>query len=126
MPTISLVRPMPLSERASQTQPSQPSQAFDTGADKQEPRCTTCSSGYLARQNVKTAFWEGDGLIVVSGIPALVCQSCGEQYYEDDTALKLDLMRGAGFTAATAVRSMRVPVFAFAASGRDRGAEKAP
>ena len=88
-----------------------------------QTRCTTCSSGVLAREEVKTAFWDNDGLVVVEGIPALVCEKCGEQYYEDDTAMKLDLMRGAGFSADTAVRSMTVPVFAFRASGPGLAAE---
>ena len=37
--------------------------------------------------------------------------------------MKLDLMRGAGFSAQTAVRSMTVPVFVFEAPGPDRKAE---
>jgi YgiT-type zinc finger domain-containing protein len=70
----------------------------------------------LARESVNTAFWQGGKLVVVEGIPALVCQSCGEQYYEDETAMKLDLMRGGGFRDAEAVRKLEVPVFAFAAA----------
>lgn len=86
--------------------------------------CTACAGGVLARQNVKTAFWEGERLVVVDGIPALVCQRCGEQYYEDDTAMKLDLMRGGGFSAAKAVRSITVPVFVFEAPGSGQRPEK--
>jgi YgiT-type zinc finger domain-containing protein len=83
-----------------------------------------CANAVLARDEVKSAFWEGERLVVVEGIPALVCQSCGEQYYEDDTAMKLDLMRGSGFSVQNAVRSLTVPVFVFEAPGPDRNAEK--
>nr|WP_249139087.1 type II toxin-antitoxin system MqsA family antitoxin [Actibacterium sp. MT2.3-13A] len=78
--------------------------------------CTSCSGGTLAAETVKAAFWEGERLVVVDGIPALVCRTCGEKYYEDETAMRLDLMRGAGFAPEKAVQSMTVPVFRFDAS----------
>ena len=94
-----------------------PDAAPASGADVHElSRCTNCSGGVLARRDVNTAFWQGTCLVVVEGIPALVCQTCGEQFYEDEIAMKLDLMRGAGFPADKAVRSMTVPVFDFGAS----------
>ncbi|MDH3265241.1 MAG: type II toxin-antitoxin system MqsA family antitoxin [Paracoccaceae bacterium] len=85
-------------------------------AEGEAARCTACAGGVLARESVNTAFWQGEQLVVVEGIPALVCQSCGEQFYEDETAMKLDLMRGRGFRDAKAVRKIDVPVFAFEAA----------
>ncbi|MDJ0631385.1 MAG: type II toxin-antitoxin system MqsA family antitoxin [Rhodobacter sp.] len=86
----------------------------------QEPmRCTACASGVLARQEVRSAFWQGDRLVVVEGIPALVCQSCGEQFYEDETAMKLDLMRGGSCATARAARTLTVPVFDFDAAKKE-------
>ena len=67
---------------------------------------------------MRSAFWQGEGLVVVEGIPALVCQSCGEQFYEDETAMKLDLVRGGGFATARAARTLTVPVFDFDAAKR--------
>ncbi len=32
----------------------------DPGAGRNRPRCTACASGVLARDEVKTAFWEGE------------------------------------------------------------------
>lgn len=83
-------------------------------ATRAEPAgCTSCSGGTLSPEKVKAAFWEGERLVVVDGVPALVCQNCGERYYEDETAMKLDLMRGSGFPPDKAADSMTVPVFQF-------------
>jgi YgiT-type zinc finger domain-containing protein len=70
---------------------------------------------------VKTALWSGERLVVIEDVPALVCQHCGDQFYEDETVMRLDMMRGGGFTGADAARQMTVPVFSFAASGRVAG-----
>ncbi|SHL57613.1 YgiT-type zinc finger domain-containing protein [Roseovarius marisflavi] len=113
---------MPLSELPDQAQEEHAAPASEATAE--QAMCTACSGGFLTRQDVKTALWEGEGLVVIEGIAALVCQSCGEQYYEDDTAMKLDLMRGTGFSAENAVRSMTVPVFVFETPGTDHEAEE--
>lgn len=113
---------MPLSERTRQTQEPHAAPASDATAE--QAVCTACSGGILAPQDIKTALWAGERLVVIEGIPALVCRSCGEQYYEDDTAMKLDLIRGSGFPAENAVRSMMVPVFVFETPGADREAGK--
>lgn len=114
---------MPLSERDPQNQQQEPHAAAAAAhVASEQTACTACARGVLARQDVKTAIWASERLIVVDGIPALVCQSCGEQYYEDQTAMKLDLMCGSGFLAENAASSMTVPVFDFAASGRSRAA----
>jgi YgiT-type zinc finger domain-containing protein len=73
--------------------------------------CTQCGEGELREQRVRSAFWEGDRLVVVEGIRALVCPACGEQFFDDDTAIRLDLLRGAGFPEAMARDELRVPVF---------------
>ncbi len=113
---------MPLSEANPKAQEPHAAPATDAAVD--QSRCTACSGGVLAQQEVKTAFWEGKGLVIVERIPALVCQSCGEQYYEDQTAMKLDLMRGSGFSTENAVRNMTVPVFEFDAARLGRAVEK--
>lgn len=59
--------------------------------------------------------WKGNALIVVEDIPALVCQSCGERYFEDETAMALDMMRGGRGTQGEPLRTMRVPVYSYAA-----------
>jgi len=62
--------------------------------------CTHCGSDDVSLTQVRSAFWHEDRLVIVEGIPALVCGSCSEQYFDDRTVVALDLLRG-------------VPVFAF-------------
>ncbi|CAK9065815.1 Pyruvate dehydrogenase E1 component subunit beta, partial [Durusdinium trenchii] len=69
---------------------------------------------------VKSALWDGDRLVVVEDIPALLCSACGEQFFEDRTALALDLMRGGGFPPGEAERQMTVEVFRYRSSEPDR------
>jgi len=62
---------------------------------------------------VRSAFWHDERLVVVKGIPAIVCSTCKEQYYDDSTMVVLDLMRGDGFPVEQAQDELRVPVFSF-------------
>ena len=85
------------------------------------PNCQSCGTGKLAPDRVKTALWSGESLVIVEDIPALVCQTCGEQFYQDETAMRLDMMRGAGFSRDRAARQMTVPVFTFETSSEGGG-----
>lgn len=76
--------------------------------------CPQCSSTRLAAQPVKTALWHDERLVLVEEVPALVCLTCGERFYDDQTAIALDLMQGAGFPPSEAVGRAIVPVFTFA------------
>jgi len=73
-------------------------------------KCETCGSA-IHRDIVRAAFWEGEKLVVVEDIPALVCEGCMEQYYDDETVFKIDMLRGNGFPSEKARREIRVPVF---------------
>lgn len=79
-----------------------------------ERQCPQCESTRLRRHLVKSAFWHDDQLILVEDIPAIVCEACGERFYDDATATVLDLMQGDGFPAGQATRHLSVPVFSFA------------
>lgn len=93
--------------------------APSAAAESPEPmRCDACSGGVLARETARTALWDRDRLVIVEDIPALVCGSCGETYFEDETAMLLDLLRGGGLPQAQAVRQMTVPVFSFTTARR--------
>jgi YgiT-type zinc finger domain-containing protein len=82
--------------------------------------CTNCGSANVSAGRVRSAFWQDDRLVVVEGIPALVCGACAEQFYDDTTVVGLDLLRGEGFPAEKARTELRVPVFSF----DDRAAAK--
>ena len=76
-------------------------------------RCGNCGSNKIHEANVRSAFWDEDRLVVVEGIPAVVCESCHEQYFDDRTMVVLDLLRGDGFPPEKARSELRVPVFSF-------------
>lgn len=75
--------------------------------------CTNCGGAELHRADVRSAFWHDDRLVVVEDIPALLCGTCGEQFYDDATVLVLDLLRGNGFQEGKARSTVKVPVFSF-------------
>ncbi len=77
-------------------------------------RCPQCGSTRLSESLVKSALWHSGRLVLVDGIPAVVCADCSERFYDDATATALDLMHGAGFPAERAVAHVSVPVFSFA------------
>jgi YgiT-type zinc finger domain-containing protein len=90
-------------------------------ADRQSSAtCTNCGSVNVRASQVRSAFWQDDRLVVVEGIPALVCGACAEQFYDDATVVGLDLLRGEGFPVEKARAELRVPVFSF----DDRAAAK--
>lgn len=119
MPNMSSGLPVTWSEDETGRQ-----EAFAPSAAEQPPeqmRCDACSGGVLARDTARTALWDRDRLVIVEDIPALVCRSCGETYFEDETAMLLDLLRGGGLPQAQAVRQMTVPVFSFSGARAAHG-----
>jgi YgiT-type zinc finger domain-containing protein len=60
---------------------------------------------------VKTAIWQGERLFLVEDIPAQVCDSCLEQFYDDDTTDALRRLTEDGFPGARSKREILVPVF---------------
>lgn len=85
-------------------------------AERPAGGCAHCGGGPVRAIQVRSAFWHQDRLVVVDDIPALVCDACHEQSYDDSTVVVLDLLRGDGFPVEKARGEMRVPVFSL----RDR------
>jgi YgiT-type zinc finger domain-containing protein len=80
--------------------------------ERQGPQiCEQCESPNLREERVRSAFWHDDRLVVVEDIPALVCERCREQYYDDLTVMMIDQLRGDGFPPEEAQAELRVPVF---------------
>jgi YgiT-type zinc finger domain-containing protein len=82
-------------------------------ARQPQATCSNCGSAEVRTGRVRSAFWDGDRLVVVEGIPALVCSACAETFYDDATVVELDQLRGAGFPPEKARAELRVPVFSF-------------
>lgn len=79
-----------------------------------EARCPQCGSAAVSLTSIRSALWQGERLVIIEGLPALECQTCREQFYDDVTATMLDLLRGTGFPAERAARFLNVPVFDYA------------
>lgn len=78
-----------------------------------ETTCISCGSSHVRTVHVRSAFWQGERLVVVEGIPALVCDNCGEQFYEETTDRAIGALRAQGFPPQQATGEMRVPVFSY-------------
>jgi YgiT-type zinc finger domain-containing protein len=76
--------------------------------------CPACERTEARQARVRLAFWQDDRLVVIEDVPALVCNSCGEQFYDDASVRLVDRMRQSGFPPEDAVREVRVPVFSCA------------
>ncbi len=58
--------------------------------------CPTCGTGRTARTTRTKAFERGGRLTVIQGVPAEVCDDCGETFLDAAVALALDdLLAGA-------------------------------
>ena len=80
-------------------------------SDQLSASCPVCESTNVRCARVRSAFWHDDRLVVIEDVPALVCNTCGEQFYDDAAVLLIDRMRANGFPPEDAVRELRVPVF---------------
>jgi YgiT-type zinc finger domain-containing protein len=61
---------------------------------------------------VKAVFWSRRGLVAVEDIPARVCEGCGEQSYDEQTARKME--RAIRNPTVGMDERVRVPVFSLA------------
>jgi YgiT-type zinc finger domain-containing protein len=90
--------------------------SIDSNGDQSRGACPGCGGADIGMARVRSAFFHEDRLVVVEDIPALVCASCNEQFYDDQTVVVLALLRGDGFPEEDAREEILVPVFSF----RDR------
>ena len=71
------------------------------------PRC-----GQVTRSaTVKTAIWREDRLFVVEDIPAQVCASCMDQFYDEETTEALRRLTEEAFSSVQPKREVLVPIF---------------
>jgi len=80
-------------------------------------RCTYCAAS-TREDMVKAAFWGRQGLIAIEDIPARVCDACGEQFYDDHTAHKIEQIVSG--LAPKPARQILVPVFSLGAQRTDK------
>ena len=81
------------------------------------PRC----EGTARPARVRTAIWRADdSLVVVEDIPARVCDTCMEQFYDEDVSDALRQLMERGFPASEAKNEITVPVFTLEGRVRTR------
>ena len=88
---------------------------------REEPfRCKYCGSD-TEEGVVQAAFRSAQGWLILEDIPARVCKQCGEQFYDEGTAERIE--RITTNPAAKAAREILVPVFSLAGTdgARDSG-----
>ena len=81
--------------------------------------CPRCDEP-LVSSTVRTAIWQGERLSVVEDVPALVCASCSEQYYDDDVTDALRTLNEEGFPESSADKTIQVSVFSLEGRIRER------
>ena len=81
--------------------------------------CPRCESALVA-QTVRTAIWQDDRVAIVEDIPAHVCSSCMEQFYDEDVSDALRRLTEDAFPATEADREISVPVFSLTTRIRKR------
>jgi YgiT-type zinc finger domain-containing protein len=74
------------------------------------PRC----GGDMREETVKTAIWRDERLFVVEDIPAQVCGSCMEQFYDEETTDVLRRLTEESFSSIEPQRELIVPIFSLA------------
>ncbi|HYM09079.1 MAG TPA: YgiT-type zinc finger protein [Bryobacterales bacterium] len=84
------------------------------------PRCGTPMHAAM----VKTAIWRDDRVFLVEDIPAQVCDSCLEQFYDEETTDVLRRLTEEGFASVEPKREILVPIFSL--EGRIRRAASSP
>jgi len=77
-------------------------------------RCKYCESD-TREDLVKAALWGDQGLVAIEDIPARVCDGCGEQFYDEETARLIEQIATGPHVAAG--REILVPVFSLAEVG---------
>ena len=54
--------------------------------------CTLCHKGQYLNEHVVFRSRRGDRLVVIEGIPALVCDVCGDRVITEETAREIERM----------------------------------
>lgn len=76
-------------------------------------KCQVCG-GKVTSKKVDVERWCHGHLIIIEGVPAHVCEQCGEMYFDAEVALQMDRIKKA--TMVPGERFIQVPVRPFTMS----------
>jgi YgiT-type zinc finger domain-containing protein len=85
--------------------------------------CPRCSQP-MRPATVKSAIWREDRLFLVEDIPAKVCDSCMEQFYDEETSDALRRLTEDGFSSVEPKREILVPIFSLEGRIRRRASSE--
>lgn len=72
--------------------------------------CESCNKPTYEKV-AQVTLWSGDQLVLVENVPVHVCDTCQEQYYDEETGESILGLASAGFPQEHKVRDITVPVF---------------
>jgi len=72
--------------------------------------CDICARGPIQIRRVSRSYGSGPNLLVIEGVPVVVCQSCGESYLTAETLHELERIK---LHRRSFARSRRVPIASF-------------
>lgn len=75
--------------------------------DFQCPECQSSTRSDIIRMSL----FGTKGMVLIEDVPALVCEQCGEQYYDEETISKLNKLTAYDYPSEMAVGEIVVPVF---------------
>ena len=75
-------------------------------------KCYLCE-GKLKKQNVDIVRYWRKELIALNEVPALVCQQCGERYFDAKVSAKIDKRIKDALKRNTSIESIAVPIVQF-------------
>lgn len=75
--------------------------------------CYFCVKGKLKREKVDIVRYWGKELVALNDVPALVCQSCGERYFDARVSQKIEERIEDALKRKTSVPKIDVPVLQF-------------
>jgi YgiT-type zinc finger domain-containing protein len=85
--------------------------------------CPRCGQP-MRPATVKSAIWREDRLFLVEDIPAKVCDSCMEQFYDEETSDALRRLTEDGFSSVEPKREILVPIFSLEGRIRRRASSE--
>lgn len=75
-------------------------------------KCYFCE-GKLRKQNVDIVRYWGKELIALNEVPALVCQQCGERYFNAKISARIDQKIKDALKRKASIEKIAVPVMQF-------------
>ena len=75
-------------------------------------KCYICG-GKLKKENIDIARYFGNDLIALNNVPTLICQKCGERYFEAKVSSKIDEKIEEVVNKKNFVQKINVPVVQF-------------